>query len=88
MASKETWVLGIYISNRVQKVHLIQPILTKFGCSIKTRLGLHEAEDGSSSEKGLMLLELSGDPMEIIKLENELLQIEGLDVKKMVFREN
>ena len=87
MKSNEIWVLGIYISDRVQKVNLIQPVLTKFGCSIKTRLGLHDANDEACSKNGLMILELSGDPNEFIKLENELMKIEGLDVKKMVFKE-
>jgi hypothetical protein len=87
MALKEIWVLGIYVSERVQKVNQIQPILTKFGCSIKTRLGLHETDGENCSKNGLMVLELSGDPAEFVKLENELLRVEGLDVKKMVFQE-
>ena len=87
MKSKVIWVLGVYVSDRVEKINLIQPVLTKFGCSIKTRLGLHEANDEVCSKNGLMILELSGDPSEFIKLENELLKIEGLDVKKMVFQE-
>jgi hypothetical protein len=87
METKEIWVLGVYISDRVQKISLIQPILTKFGCSIKTRLGLHETDGENYSKNGLILLELSGDRDEFFKLENELLSVEGLDVKKMVFRE-
>ncbi len=87
MASKEIWVLGIHISDRVRKINLIQPILTKFGCSIKTRLGLHGTDGADCSPNGLMILELSGDPKEFVKLENELLLIEGLEVKKMVFQE-
>jgi hypothetical protein len=87
MSSKEIWVLGIYVSDRVHKVNLIQPVLTKFGCSIKTRLGLHETDGENCSQNGLMILELSGDPKEFVKLENELLLIEGLDVKKMIFQE-
>ena len=87
MASKEIWVLGVHISDRVHKINLIQPILTKFGCSIKTRLGLHENDGENCSPNGLMILELSGDPTEFTKLESELLLIEGLEVKKMVFQE-
>lgn len=87
MPSKEIRVLGIHISDRVHHVDLIQPVLTKFGCSIKTRLGLHETDGENCSSNGLMILELSGDPKEFVKLENELLQIEGLEVKKMIFLE-
>ncbi len=87
MANKERWILGIHISDRVKKVGLIQPILTKFGCSIGTRLGLHDVTDDFCSPNGMILLELTGDPNEFTKLENELLNIEGLEVKKMVFKE-
>jgi hypothetical protein len=33
-----------------------------------------------------MLLELTGDMQECLRLENELLELEGVDVQKMVFR--
>ena len=82
---KETWILGIYISDRMNEASRVQSILTKFGCSIKIRLGLHEVTDDYCDTGGLMLLELTGDINECIKLENELLNIDGLEVKKMVF---
>ena len=82
---KPTWILGIRISDRVKEVQQVQSVLTKFGCSIKTRLGLHEVNGDYCSEEGLILLELTGDQEEFSKLERELLRIEGLEVKKMVF---
>jgi len=82
---KEIRILGIYISNRVKDASLIQGILTKYGCSIKTRLGLHEVEKDLCSQSGIILLELTGNVDECNKLENELLKIEGLDVQKMIF---
>ena len=87
MANKETWILGIQISDRVKEAALIQPILTKFGCTIRTRLGLHDVAEEFSSPTGMILLELTGDPKEYVKLENELLNVDGLEVKKMVFTE-
>ena len=85
MANKEIWILGIHISDRVKEAELIQPVLTKFGCTIRTRLGLHDVTEEFSSPTGMILLELTGDPQEFVKLENELLKIDGLEVKKMVF---
>ena len=35
----------------------------------------------------MIILELTGDQNEYTKLENELLKIDGLEVKKMVFNE-
>jgi hypothetical protein len=82
---KETWILGIYISDRMDEAIRVQSILTKFGCSIKTRLGLHDVTDSYCDTGGLMILELTGDTGECMKLENELLKIDGLEVKKMIF---
>jgi hypothetical protein len=62
-------------------------VLTKFGCTIKTRLGLHEVKDDFCARSGLIILELTGSREEFFKLENELLKIDGLEVKKMVFVE-
>ena len=84
---KDTWILGIRITNRVKEVHEVQTALSKFGCSIRSRLGLHEINDSSCSSCGLILLELTGDQNEFMKLENELLKIEGLEVRKMIFSE-
>ena len=84
---REIWILGIHITDRVKKVSDVQYILTKFGCTIKTRLGLHEVHDDFCARSGLIILELAGSLEEFIKLENELLKVEGLEVKKMVFAE-
>ncbi|MCX6268835.1 MAG: hypothetical protein NTW16_16035 [Bacteroidetes bacterium] len=84
---KEIWILGIHITDRVMEVSAVQAILTKFGCTIKTRLGLHEVKEEFCSRSGLIILELTGNRVEFVKLENELLKIDGLEVKKMVFEE-
>ncbi len=35
-------ILGVQVTNRIKNALEVQEILTKFGCNIKTRLGLHE----------------------------------------------
>jgi hypothetical protein len=82
---KEIWILGIRITDRVKKVSDVQSILTKFGCIITTRLGLHEVKNDYCDSAGLILLELTGPKEEFVKLENALLKVEGLVVKKMEF---
>jgi hypothetical protein len=84
---KETWILGIQITDRLTRVMDVQSVLTKYGCSIKTRLGLHDVVDDHCSPEGLVILELTGQTEEFYKLENELLAIPGINVKKMVFPE-
>ncbi|MDD3875710.1 MAG: hypothetical protein PHT69_03760 [Bacteroidales bacterium] len=83
----EIRILGVHIKDRSKEAYKIQGILTKYGCSIKTRLGLHEVSDSHCSSDGLILLELVGDINECLKLENELLALEGIEVKKIVFNQ-
>ncbi|NVO18072.1 MAG: hypothetical protein HXX13_00135 [Bacteroidetes bacterium] len=82
---KELRILGVYVNDRVKESGRIQSILTKYGCSIRTRLGLHSMDDQYAEDKGLIVLELTGDLSECLKLENELLAIEYLEVQKMIF---
>ena len=82
---KETRILGVYLENRVAEAGEVQGILTKYGCSIKTRLGLHEADADRCSSHGLILLELAGDAAEWDKLEKDLAACKGVRVGKMSF---
>ena len=83
---KEVRVLGVMINDPSKGADRIQNILTKYGCTIRTRLGIHDIDQEYASKTGLMLLELVGDMQECLRLENELLALEGVDVQKMVFR--
>lgn len=85
MMSKETRILGILITDRQKEAGKVQNVLTKYGCSIKTRLGLHEVSDDVCSTSGLLLLELTGDKSEMDKLEKELVAIAGTQTQKMIF---
>ena len=82
---EEKRILGVLITDRKKEAGEVQKVLTKFGCSIKTRLGLHEASDETCSNEGLILLELTGDYKEMDNLEKELENIEGTQTKKMTF---
>jgi hypothetical protein len=82
---KEIRILGVLITNREKEAGNLQGILTKFGCSIKTRLGLHEISTDLCSPCGIILLELLGDTREMDKLEKELEQLKGVQLKKMIF---
>ncbi len=73
-------VMAVLVNHRSKKAMEMQEVLTKHGCKIKMRLGLHEAGD-VCSEDGLVILQLCGDDDEIRELENELNSIEGLKAK-------
>jgi hypothetical protein len=78
-------VLGIQVTNRVEKIPDVQKILTEYGCNIKTRLGLHEVSKSVCSALGLLLLDTYGDEAEILEMEKKLKKVKGLVVKKMTF---
>jgi len=82
---EEIRILGLYVTNRIKASAKVQELLTKYGCYIKTRLGLHEVATEFCSESGLIILELFGAVDKQNELENELHAIEGLQVQKMVF---
>lgn len=81
----EIRVLGVMVRDPGKAALKVQQILTKYGCSIKTRLGLNELDNPDCGGCGLILLELIGDREESIRLENELLEVEGVQVRKMLF---
>ncbi len=78
-------ILGIQITNRMTKAPEVQRLFTKYGCNIKTRLGLHDVTDNICSPSGLVLLEMFGSEQEVLQMEKELKGIEGTNVQKMMF---
>ena len=79
----ETIIMAVTIDPRSAHAPQVQTILTKHGCIIKTRLGLHEVSKNSCSEEGLIILHIHSSLNEIKVLENELLEVEGVKVKYM-----
>jgi hypothetical protein len=81
----ETRIIGILVKNRQQNSLKVQDTFTKFGCSIKTRLGINISHDYHVDDAGLILLEVTGEIAEMEKLENALKRLDGVEVNKMVF---
>ena len=78
-------VLGVHITDRAQHVPRVQDLFTEYGCSIKTRLGLHTVAEDFCSPNGLILLEMAGPEEPIFELMEKLRAVQGIDVQKMVF---
>lgn len=79
-------ILGLKLDNRTVEAGSVQKVLTKYGCSIRTRLGLHEVTVDACATNGLIILELCGDKKEWAKLEGELEKLTGVTVKSMSFK--
>jgi|WetSurMetagenome_2_1015567.scaffolds.fasta_scaffold901107_1 hypothetical protein len=64
-------IMAIKLSKRRNEAIAMQETLTKYGCLIKMRLGLHEAGE-FCSEEGIILLQLVGSKKEIAVFTGEL----------------
>ena len=78
-------ILGVRVTDRSTEAETVQKLLTTYGCTIRTRLGLHIQNEITEISKGLILMELTGDTNEMDKLENELTDTLGVDVRRMEF---
>ncbi len=76
-------VMGLAVETRSRKAPEVQEILTRHGCIIKTRLGLHEVSEDNCSQEGIIILMLSGNREEIKALEDDLGKVEGVRVNMM-----
>lgn len=77
-------IIGIKVKNRVESASEVQDILTRYGCSIKTRIGLHNEVNGECSPEGLILLEIIND-IDAIEIANELCDVEDIEIQQMKF---
>jgi hypothetical protein len=78
-------VFGVHINQRVKSVPAVQAVLTKYGCNVRTRLGIHDADATSCSPSGLLLIDAFG--AEIEDFYKELETLEGVDVQRMDFED-
>ena len=74
-----TSIMAILQENRSETAPKVQDILTKFGCYIRVRLGLHDAAIDECTNTGIILLQLCGD-VPLDEFEQEL-QAVGQDVR-------
>ncbi len=81
-------IIGIHLTDRVNNATELQKVLSRFGCSIKTRLGLHEASDTECSPEGIILLEFTGDEKEKDDLIKSLEGISGVETQTICFDHN
>jgi len=75
------YVIGIRMDNRVGNAVNFQEALTRNGCKIKARLGLHEAWDGACANDGLIVLQPCGEREEVERLVVDLNRLPGIAAK-------
>ncbi len=78
-------VFGVHVTSRVENVPAVQAVLSKYGCNIRMRLGLHDADGTSCSPSGLLLIDAFGPEVE--EFYEELGRLQGVDLQRMDFEE-
>ena len=56
-----TTIIGVTLENRVETAVEFQKLITKFGCEIRTRIGLHPSREDICLNRGIVLLEVNGE---------------------------
>lgn len=77
-----TVIIGIRLSNRTETSPEFQNVLSKYGCMIKTRIGLHSTCSAVCSNYGIVLLEIIDDS-EIVQMKKDLMSVEGVMLSSM-----
>lgn len=79
-------IMGVNLKKRMEDASKFQELLSKYGCSINTRIGLHAAGSDTCSPSGIILLEFVDDAGEAAEsLEKELANLGDVVIRKMVF---
>ncbi|NLI92140.1 MAG: hypothetical protein GX434_07975 [Peptococcaceae bacterium] len=73
-------IMAVAVNHRIKNATEVQNVLTKYGCIISVRLGLHEAGN-VCSDSGIIILQLVGSREEINSFAEELNAIQGVQAK-------
>ncbi|MCL2484929.1 MAG: hypothetical protein FWF00_04885 [Endomicrobia bacterium] len=74
-------ILVVSLEKRRETAVKVQEVLTDFGCSIRTRIGLHESNINACSDNGIIILDLVSDTDKNNELMKKLEIISGVKVK-------
>ena len=77
------YIMAILQENRVETATKVQDVLTRNGCNIRFRLGLHDSGVANCSNSGLILLQVCAEKEEAEKLQAELQAVPHVKVKLM-----
>ncbi|NLV16398.1 MAG: hypothetical protein GXY50_04195 [Syntrophomonadaceae bacterium] len=75
------YLIGIRMDNRVDNALNFQDLLTKNGCNIRMRLGLHETSDDVCANDGIIVLQPCGEKEDIDQMVKDLNNLQGVTAK-------
>ena len=76
-------LMAVMVSDRCREAAAVQQALTRHGCVIRLRLGLHETTGDYCANEGLIVLHLCGRPEDYAALAADLTAVEGVRVKTL-----
>lgn len=80
---KNLSIMGVLVDKRTKSAPRVQEVLTKYGDSILSRVGIH---DPGEEEHGLITLNVRDKAERLMELEQELESLEGVQVKTMTMK--
>lgn len=78
-------LVAIKIGARTEHAPQVQEVLTKYGCSIRTRVGFHDTDENHCSSDGILILQMAGKEAEIQKMLDELNDLHEVSAKFIEF---
>jgi hypothetical protein len=75
------YIIGIKMDNRAANAARLQETLTQNGCSIKMRLGMHEVDEATCANYGIIVLQPCGEEAQVEQLVKDLNKLEGITSK-------
>lgn len=78
-----TTIVAIIQANRRETSTAVQAVLTRYGCNIRTRLGLHDVSDNYCADTGMILLQMFGN-FDLAVMDADLNKIPGVKMQSMV----
>lgn len=75
------YIIGVRVDNRIDNAVKFQEVLTRNGCRIRARLGLHDVSEDACSNDGIIILQPYGSREDVEALVNELNCLEGITAR-------
>lgn len=75
------YIVGIRVNHRVANAVGLQEYLTRYGCNIKLRVGLHETNEKFCADDGVIMLQLCGEKDALEAMVAGLNAMDGITAK-------
>lgn len=77
------WVVAFKLEQRADNAPHVQETLTKHGCLIRARLGLHETSKDYCANHGVIILQCCGPQEAVNALVGDLNAVSGVTAKSL-----